>query len=118
VPRPIELTDESFCYLTTTGRRTGKPHTIEIWFAVDGDVVYLLSGGGDRADWVRNLMADPLVRLRIGTDEWNGTARVIHDEPTDAAPRQLLAAKYQDWRPGRPLSNWARTALVVAIDVA
>jgi hypothetical protein len=26
---------EAFCYLTTTGRRTGRAHTIEIWFALD-----------------------------------------------------------------------------------
>ena len=26
---------DDFCYLTTTGRRTGNPHEIEIWFAVD-----------------------------------------------------------------------------------
>jgi deazaflavin-dependent oxidoreductase (nitroreductase family) len=118
VPAPADLTDESFCYLTTTGRRSGKPHTIEIWFAVAGDVVYLLSGGGDRADWVLNLMADPRVQLRIRDEEWNGAARVIHDAPVDAVPRRLLAAKYQDWHSGEPLSSWARTALVVAIDVA
>ena len=29
--------DDDFCYLTTTGRVTGEPHEIEIWFAVDGD---------------------------------------------------------------------------------
>ena len=43
------LKDEDFCYLTTRGRVTGRPHEIEIWFAVDGDTVYLLSGGGDRS---------------------------------------------------------------------
>jgi hypothetical protein len=34
----------AFCYPTTTGRRSGRPHTIEIWFAaVDGSPV-LMSG--------------------------------------------------------------------------
>ncbi len=32
-----------------------KPHEIEIWFADDDDTLYMLSGGGDRSDWVRNL---------------------------------------------------------------
>jgi hypothetical protein len=27
---------EPFCYLTTVGRVSGRPHTIEIWFALDG----------------------------------------------------------------------------------
>ena len=39
-----------YCYLTTKGRRSGSPHTIEIWFALHGDVVYLLAGGsGDES---------------------------------------------------------------------
>ena len=47
------LAGEAYCYLTTTGRVTGEPHTIEIWFGMpeDGRAVYLLSGGGDRSDW-------------------------------------------------------------------
>src|SRR5688500_2310587 len=46
------LADEPFCYVTTTGRVTGQPHTIEIWFAVRNRTLYLLAGGGHRADWV------------------------------------------------------------------
>ena len=53
----------AFCYLTTRGRRTGRPHTIEIWFVVIEASAYLMAGGRDRADWVRNLMADPAVSL-------------------------------------------------------
>ena len=49
----------AFCYLTTRGRRTGRPHTIEIWFVAVGATAYLMAGGRDRSDWVRNLMADP-----------------------------------------------------------
>lgn len=39
------------------------------------------------------------------------------DADEDQRVRRLLAAKYQDWREGRPLSGWARTALPVAIEV-
>ena len=49
------LADNDFAYLTTTGRRTGKEHTIEIWFALHEGRIYMLSGGGDRADWVAEL---------------------------------------------------------------
>ena len=58
---------QSFCYLTTTGRVSGRPHTIEIWFALDGRTLYLLSGAGDRSDWVRNLLRDPEVTVRVGS---------------------------------------------------
>jgi len=61
-----EHAEERLCYLTTTGRVTGKPHEIEIWFARDsGDRIYLLSGGGRNRDWVINLIADPAVGVRI-----------------------------------------------------
>src|SRR5438128_3103033 len=49
------LATEPFCYLTTIGRGSGRPHTIEIWFALHGATVYLLSGGGEGSDWVKNL---------------------------------------------------------------
>lgn len=28
------VTDEKYLYLTTMGRKTGDPHTIELWFAL------------------------------------------------------------------------------------
>ena len=115
------LRDEDVCYLTTTGRRTGERHTIEIWFGMpeDGRAIYLLSGGGDRSDWVRNLVADPAVGVRFGSlraTEVRGHARLVGSADEEDAARRLLAAKYQGWEEGRPLSSWARTALCVAVD--
>ncbi len=56
------LATEPFCYLTTTGRGSGRPHTIELWFALHDARVYLLSGGGERSDWVKNLQREPAAR--------------------------------------------------------
>jgi deazaflavin-dependent oxidoreductase (nitroreductase family) len=111
-----ELGEESFAYLTTTGRRTGREHRIEIWFGLSGGVVYMLSGGGGRSDWVRNLRANPRVRIRIGGVELAARARVVEDPDEEVTARRLLAAKYQGWRQGAALSTWARTALVVAVE--
>ena len=112
------LADKDFAYLTTTGRRTGKEHTIEIWFALRDGCVYMLSGGGDRADWIRNLRKTPRVRLRIGTQTANAKARVLRAGTTeDELARQLLDGKYQGWREGKRLSGWARNALPVAIEL-
>ena len=61
------LASEDFCYLTTVGRRTGTRHTIEIWFARENGTLYLLSGAGETADWVRNLRKTPAVQVRIGS---------------------------------------------------
>jgi deazaflavin-dependent oxidoreductase (nitroreductase family) len=110
-----EWADDPFCYLTTTGRRTGRRHTIEIWFAEDAGRLFLLAGGRERADWVRNLRARPDVSLRVCSFEGPATARVVTDPDDDALARRLLAGKYQGWRPGAEMSDWATTALPVEV---
>jgi deazaflavin-dependent oxidoreductase (nitroreductase family) len=105
-------------YLTTTGRVTGNPHEIEIWFARgDGDRIYMLSGGGRSRDWVLNLIANPAVRVRIDGTTYQGTATPIDEHPEEPLARRLLAAKYQGWSEGQPLSDWARRSFPVAIDL-
>jgi deazaflavin-dependent oxidoreductase (nitroreductase family) len=110
----------AFCYLTTTGRVSGRPHTIEIWFARRGETLYLLSGGGDRADWVRNLRRHPAVVVRIGrrqAEALPGRARVLDPgSPEDELARDLLVEKYQRGY-GGDLSGWRRSSLPVAVDL-
>ncbi|HUH07532.1 MAG TPA: nitroreductase family deazaflavin-dependent oxidoreductase [Egibacteraceae bacterium] len=121
-PAPLDadaiqsLRDLDYCYLTTTGRRTGRPHTIEIWFGCSQGRLYLLAGGGEGADWVRNLLADRSVTLRLGERECAATARPVTDPAEDSSARRLLAAKYQGWREGQELSSWAGGALAVAVE--
>jgi deazaflavin-dependent oxidoreductase (nitroreductase family) len=110
------LADEDFCYLTTPGRVTGRPHTIEIWFALDGEILYMLSGGRDGSDWVKNLQRTPEVTVRIANERFEGYARVVEDAKEDELVRRLLIEKYER-NPGS-LSNWRRTALPVAVDLA
>lgn len=111
------LGGEQYCYLTTSGRVTGRPHEIEIWFAAVGDTVYMCSGGRERSDWLRNLLAQPAIGLRIGEERFEARARVIEaTEREDALARRLLFEKYQ---PGyeNDLTEWRRTALPVAIEI-
>jgi deazaflavin-dependent oxidoreductase (nitroreductase family) len=109
------LAGEDFCYLTTTGRLTGRPHTIEIWFALEGQTLYMLSGGRERSDWVKNLQRTPEVTVRIRSEYFEGHARVVEDAEEDELARQLLVEKYES-RPGS-LSNWRRAALPVAVEL-
>ncbi len=108
--------DDDFCYLTTTGRRSGRPHTIEIWFALAGSTLYLLSGGRDRSDWVKNVLAHPEVQVKIRERLFTGQARVVSDQQEDALARKLVYDKYTP-RDSDDLTDWARTSLPVAIDV-
>lgn len=105
--------NEPFAYLTTFGRQSGNPHRIEIWFAVEDDTLYLLSGGRDRSDWVKNLQADPQVTIELGPETLSGVAEVIApDSPEDANARKLLVQKY---RTADELDDWGRTSLPIVI---
>jgi len=111
------LAKEQYCYLTTTGRISGNPHEIEIWFGLNEHTLYLLSGGGDQSDWVKNLLKKPAVKVRIAKKNLIGTARLVTDRQEEMVARKMLASKYQQWRVGRTFSHWAQTALVVGIDL-
>ena len=67
------LAKEDYCYLTTTGRLTGNPHEIDIWFGVQNSSIYLMAGN-HRSDWVKNLLKDPNVTVRIAKHNFMGTA--------------------------------------------
>ncbi len=111
---PDDIAALDFCYLTTTGRVSGRPHRIEIWFVLADETVYLMAGDRDRSDWVRNLMASPDVELEIGGRKRVTRARVVDDDAEeDALARRLMLEKYAP-RNG-DLSTWGRTALVVAV---
>ena len=108
-----ELRAAGDCRLTTTGRRTGQPRMITIWFAAVGDRVYLLAGGRGEAHWVRNIEADPAVRVQIGQRTFEGRGRPVEGEDDDPTAREALAAKYgTKW-----LTRWLRESLPVRIDL-
>ena len=114
----LSWANEQFCYLTTAGRNTGNPHTIEIWFAATPNVqtLYMLSGGGDKADWVRNILKNPQVSIRVGDVTVTGSGRVIEDDEEEVLARKLVIAKYYG-REYNPSGGWEATSLPVAFDL-
>lgn len=116
------IRDEPYCYLITTGRKTGEPREIEIWFGVIGSSLYLLSGSGEdergpKAHWVRNLLKTPACSVRISGETVPATGRIVErGTGEDSAARELLVAKYQ---PGysNDLGDWGRRSVVVALDL-
>ena len=107
--------DESFCYVTTRGRVTGRPHEIEIWYVVHDGALYLMAGGGESADWVKNMRAESAVRVRLAGSEFDASAEVAPSGVDEDLIRRAMAAKYQGWEEGADLSEWALTALVVRL---
>jgi deazaflavin-dependent oxidoreductase (nitroreductase family) len=89
--------EAEFLYLTTTGRQTGQPREIEIWFTARDGRYYVIAEHRERAGWVQNVRADPRVHVRIGDRVFAATARVV-DAPVDAhlavAVQRLSESKY------------------------
>ena len=91
-----------FLYLTTTGRRSGQPREIEIWFTERGGKYYVIAEHREEAHWVQNLQAQPQVQVRLGDRTFEATARVVDEarEPElSAAVKALSHAKY-GWSDG------------------
>jgi deazaflavin-dependent oxidoreductase (nitroreductase family) len=116
---PPDAHTERLCYLTTIGRVTGRAHEIEMWFAAEpgGRTLYVMAGGRERADWVRNLRAQPAAQVRIGATTYAGRAAIIEGRTDEQRARNLLADKYGERLPDGALSSWARESLPVAIEL-
>jgi deazaflavin-dependent oxidoreductase (nitroreductase family) len=110
------LGKEDYCYLITAGRVSGRPHEIEIWFAVQKNSIYLMAGD-HRSDWVKNLLKNPSITVRIANHTFTGTAGLVSDKQVEMMARNMLADKYKEREANGSLSEWARTALPVAIDL-
>ena len=72
--------------LETTGRKSGQPRRNPVTNGLDGDVFWIVAEHGRRASYVRNIEANPPVRLRIGRRWRKGTARFVPDDD----PRERL----------------------------
>ncbi|HEX5631509.1 MAG TPA: nitroreductase family deazaflavin-dependent oxidoreductase [Acidimicrobiia bacterium] len=109
-------TAADFGYLTTTGRRSGRPHTVEIWFAAGDGVVYLLSGGGRRSDWCQNLEARPDASFRIARTEYEVRGRRVTGRTERALARRLVFEKYDSPDSG-DLTGWRDSSEPYALDL-
>jgi deazaflavin-dependent oxidoreductase (nitroreductase family) len=91
-----------YLYLATIGRRSRLPREIEIWYTRRNERHYVISEQNDRAQWVRNILADPRVQWRVGNATFTGRARTVDPtaEPELAEAVQTLSRKKYGWGEG------------------
>jgi deazaflavin-dependent oxidoreductase (nitroreductase family) len=66
--------------LTTTGRKSGLPRVTPLQYEEVDGLVYVASALGTRADWYRNILADPCVQMQIGLRRrFQGMAETVTD---------------------------------------
>jgi deazaflavin-dependent oxidoreductase (nitroreductase family) len=77
--------------LTTTGARSGQPHTSPMMYIPEGDRLLVIAsniGAPRHPDWYRNLVAHPNVTVEVGDETFQATAVVV-----EGAEYQRLWAK-------------------------
>jgi deazaflavin-dependent oxidoreductase (nitroreductase family) len=91
-----------FLYLTTTGRRSGQPREIEIWFTRRDGCYYIVAEHRWETQWVQNVLAEPRVRVRVADEELAARARVIDTvtEPGLHEAAQALSEQKYGWGDG------------------
>ena len=93
---PSDAKPEQFLYLTTTGRRSGQPRTIEIWFTEFQGCWYCIAEY-ETSKWVGNIRANAAVRWKVGEREFTGSARILDPKRDTYAwtfVQQLSRSKY------------------------
>ena len=69
-----------YAILETTGRKSGEPRQTPVGNGLDGDTFWIVTEHGRRAAYVRNIEADPRVRLMVGGRWRSGTAHPMPDD--------------------------------------
>jgi deazaflavin-dependent oxidoreductase (nitroreductase family) len=84
--------------LTHYGRKTGKAYEVTIWFVLDGDRLYIGTANVNR-QWVRNVQKTPKIKLSIGGEMFDGTARFLTDRAEHERAMAAIRRKYWIFRP-------------------
>src|SRR5262249_11165510 len=95
-------TEPPYLHLTTTGRRSGQPREIEIWFTRRDGRYYVIAETGASARWVQNLRADPCVHWRVMGITFSRQARMVNAtvEPALNEAVQALSCEKYGWGEG------------------
>jgi deazaflavin-dependent oxidoreductase (nitroreductase family) len=88
------LNRERLVLLTVVGRKSGKPHTVKIWFAAENGRVFVTSARGTGAQWVKNLRKTPAATVKIGETTFQGIAVWREDDKVRTEVIPLFLRKY------------------------
>jgi deazaflavin-dependent oxidoreductase (nitroreductase family) len=117
--------------LTTTGRKSGLPRVTPLQYEEFDGLIYIGSARGTQADWYRNLVADPHVRVQVKGRRFEATAETSTDRVRLADfielrlkrhPRLVGAMLHAEGLPARPtreqIERYAANLALVVIHPA
>jgi deazaflavin-dependent oxidoreductase (nitroreductase family) len=74
------IAPKSVALLETTGRKSKQPRRTPVGNGLRGDHFWIVTEHGRRAAYVKNIEADPRVRVKVGRRWYEGTAHVLPDD--------------------------------------
>ena len=110
------VADEKYIYLTTKGRKTGNPHTVELWFAVAGNKIYL-SHEGAFTDYMKNILKDNRVEFKIGKTQLKGNARIVKGGEAFELGKHALYLKYYGKATEDTINDWFSESTIIEISM-
>ena len=75
--------------LETTGRKSGQPRTTPLDGSKVGNEFWFVSEFGDKSQYVKNIKANPAVRIRLRGKWHSGTAHLVPDDDPHERLRSL-----------------------------
>jgi deazaflavin-dependent oxidoreductase (nitroreductase family) len=112
------LAPTAFALLETTGRRSGLPHQTPIGGHLEKTTYWLVAEHGDHSDYVKNLLANPKVRLKLGRKWHKGSATLLPGDDGLARRKQLdRANKWVGWIDGLIFRAGASNPATIRIDL-
>ncbi len=111
-----KVADEKYIYLTTRGRKTGNPHTVELWFALAEKKIYL-SHEGAFTDWMKNILEDARVKFKIGKIPFEGNARIAEGAEALRLGKHALYLKYYGEANEDTINDWFSESTIIEISM-
>jgi deazaflavin-dependent oxidoreductase (nitroreductase family) len=83
------LAPTAFALLETTGRRSGLPRQTPVGGHLEGTTYWVVAAHGEDSDFVKNLLANPRVRLKLRRKWHLGAATLLPGDNGLARRKQL-----------------------------
>ena len=88
------LKDRRQISISVIGRRSGRTITKPVWFVLAGDALWLLPVYGSRTQWYRNLLVNPTITIKLGSERRTLRARTLKAAGTVRSVIRRFREKY------------------------
>jgi len=80
--------------ITVTGRKSGRPISIPVWFVLEGDKLYLLPVQGSDTQWYKNALKIPSIQIESSGEKAELKITPITDPKQVASVAEKFRSKY------------------------